>query len=218
MLFLVPRRTILKIHSLIHSLLSFGQTAFATKLSTDREEGTVMLNLTDDCLQYSLSSKMFRTTTTVIIINLTSFTSYTSLFGWLLLITFWHLNAHTHAHAHAHAHAHTHTHTHPFNGPVSRTTRVSRYQKGKTNLDFTEARDNEWQWHQLGQMQVCTLLQTDNHASTPQLSFYRPDALPAAQPTASKHWRNACINNLHRQHSFLKVESRPKLTHKLRLY
>ena len=36
-------------------------------------------------------------------------------------------------------------------------------------------------------MQVCTLLQTDNHASTPPLSFYRPDALPAAQPTASKH-------------------------------
>jgi len=34
----------------------------------------------------------------------------------------------------------THTHTHPFNGPLSRTTRVSRYQKGKTNLDFTEAR------------------------------------------------------------------------------
>jgi len=36
------------------------------------------------------------------------------------------------------------THTHPFNGPVSGTTRVSRYQKGKTNLDFTEARDSEW--------------------------------------------------------------------------
>ena len=35
-------------------------------------------------------------------------------------------------------------------------------------------------------MQVCTLLQTDNHAAP--LSFYRPDALPAAQPTASKHW------------------------------
>jgi len=30
-----------------------------------------------------------------------------------------------------------------------------RYQKGKTNLDFTEARDSEWQWHQLGHMQVC---------------------------------------------------------------
>jgi len=32
---------------------------------------------------------------------------------------------------------------------------VSRCQKGKTNLDFTEAGDSEWQWHQLGHMQVC---------------------------------------------------------------
>ena len=31
-------------------------------------------------------------------------------------------------------------------------------------------------------MQVCTSLQTGNQASTPLLSFYRPDALPAAQP------------------------------------
>jgi len=79
------------------------------------------------------------------------------------------------------------THTHPFKGPFSRSTQVIRYQKGKTNLDCTEARDSEWQWHQLGHMQVSTLYQTDNHASTPPLSFYRPDALPAAQPTASKH-------------------------------
>jgi len=41
---------------------------------------------------------------------------------------------------------------------------VSRYQKGKTNPDFTEAKDSEWQWHRLGHMQVCTLLQTDSHA------------------------------------------------------
>ena len=33
------------------------------------------------------------------------------------------------------------THTHMFNGPLSWTTLVSRYQKRKTNLDFTEARD-----------------------------------------------------------------------------
>jgi len=32
------------------------------------------------------------------------------------------------------------THTRPFNGSLSGTTQVSRYQKGKTNLDFTEAR------------------------------------------------------------------------------
>jgi len=78
--------------------------------------------------------------------------------------------------------------THPFNGPFSGTTWVSRYQKGKTiNLDFTEATDGEWQWHQLGHMQVSTSLHADNHASIPPLSFYRPDALPAAQPTALKH-------------------------------
>jgi len=81
----------------------------------------------------------------------------------------------------------THTHTHPFNGLFSGNTQVSRYQKGKTNLDFTEARDSELQWHQLDHMQVCTSLQADNHASTPPLSFYRPDALPATQPTTSKH-------------------------------
>jgi len=46
--------------------------------------------------------------------------------------------------------------THLFNGPFSGTMQVSRYQKGKTNLDFAEARDSEWQWHQLGHMQVCT--------------------------------------------------------------
>jgi len=43
---------------------------------------------------------------------------------------------------------------------------VSRYQKGKTNLDFIGARDSEWQWHQLGRMQMCTSLQTNNHANT----------------------------------------------------
>jgi len=59
-----------------------------------------------------------------------------------------------------------------FNNLFSWTTRVSWYQKGKTSLNFTEARDSEWQWHQLGHMQVCTSLQTDNHASNPQLSFF----------------------------------------------
>jgi len=56
--------------------------------------------------------------------------------------------------------------------PFSGITQVSWYQKGKTNLDFTEARDSEWQWHQLGHMQVCTSLQTDNHAITPPLSVF----------------------------------------------
>ena len=44
------------------------------------------------------------------------------------------------------------SHTHTRLTALSGTTQVSRYQKGKTNLDFTEARDSEWQWHQLGHM------------------------------------------------------------------
>jgi len=74
--------------------------------------------------------------------------------------------------------------TQPFNGLFSRTTWVSRYQKGKTKLDFTEARDSEWQWHQLGHMHVCTSLQTDNYASTRPLCFFTgwmPFLLPNQQ-------------------------------------
>ena len=68
-------------------------------------------------------------------------------------------------------------------------------------------------------MQVCTSLQTDNHASTPPLeSFYRPDALPAAQTTLSKHWRQNKTNQTptitvskqkrHKNASFLSQEQR----------
>jgi len=48
---------------------------------------------------------------------------------------------------------------------------------------FTVARDNEWQWHQLGHMHICTSPQTASHHSV----FYRPVAIPATEPTASKH-------------------------------
>ena len=65
---------------------------------------------------------------------------------------------------------------------------VNRYQKGKTNLDFTEARDNEWQWHQLGHMQKNMHIAPEKYPRQhPTSVFYRPDALPAAQPTVSKH-------------------------------
>jgi len=83
---------------------------------------------------------------------------------------------------------------------------VSRYQKGKTNLDFTEARDSEWQWHQLGRIQVCTSLQTDNHASTPPLSFYRLDALPVVQPTHVKALKEQTIN----RQQVIKLNVKPK--------
>jgi len=58
--------------------------------------------------------------------------------------------------------------------PISRTTWVSRYQKG-TSLDLNEARDDGvlgWQWHQLDHLQtICTSLQTYNHANTSSLNF-----------------------------------------------
>jgi len=73
-----------------------------------------------------------------------------------------------------------------FNGPFSGT---------KTNLDFTKARDSEWQWHQLGHMQVCTLLQTDNLASTTHSVFtgWIPFLLPSQQhqSTEGKTLNNA---------------------------
>jgi len=74
--------------------------------------------------------------------------------------------------------------TNLFDGPLSGTTWVGLDQKGKTNVNFTEARDSERQWHQLGHMQVCTTLQTDNHASTPPLSFLQAGCL-SCRPTNS---------------------------------
>jgi len=64
---------------------------------------------------------------------------------------------------------------------MSGTTWVSQYQKGKINLDLTCVKC-EWQWHQLGHMQVCTSHQTDNHASTPPLSFLQAGC-PSCHPT-----------------------------------
>jgi len=68
--------------------------------------------------------------------------------------------------------------------PLSFLQAECRYQKGKTNLDFTEARDSEWHWHQLSHMQVCISILTDNHASTQPLSFFTgwmPFLLPNQQ-------------------------------------
>jgi len=69
--------------------------------------------------------------------------------------------------------------------------------ESKTNLDFTEARNSEWQWHQSGCMQVCTSLQTDNHASTPPLSFLQAGC-PSCRQTNS-------VKALKKKHPKLKM-------------
>jgi len=104
----------------------------------------------------------------------------------------------THTHTHMRARTHTHTHTHPFNGPFSGITQVSRYQKGKTNLDFTEARDSKWQWHQLEHMQVFTSLLTDNHANTSPLSFLQAGC-PSCHPTNSVKALKALLEDIQTQ-------------------
>jgi len=49
-----------------------------------------------------------------------------------------------------------------------------RHQKGETRKVkpiWIYWSKREWQWHQLGHMQICTLAQTDNHGSISSLSF-----------------------------------------------
>jgi len=91
-------------------------------------------------------------------------------------------------------------HKHPFNGPFSGTTRVNRYQKGKTNLDFTKPRDSEWQWHQLGHMQVCTSLRLPcQHSTTHYFTGWMPSLLPNQQhPSTEGIWRsNILVHYIH---------------------
>ena len=77
-----------------------------------------------------------------------------------------------------------HGHTHPFNGPFLGTTQVSRYQKGKINLDFTEARNSWVAVASAGPYASLHSLQTDNHASTPPLGFLQAGC-PSCLPTNS---------------------------------
>jgi len=50
--------------------------------------------------------------------------------------------------------------------------------------DKERLEQEKWQWHQLGHMQVCTSFQTDNHTSTPPLSFLHAGC-PFCRPTNS---------------------------------
>ena len=82
---------------------------------------------------------------------------------------------------------HTHTHTHPFNGPFSGTTHVSRYQKAKPIwilLKQKTVSGSGISWA------ICKSAPRSRQITTPaphHSVFYRPDALPATQPKASKH-------------------------------
>jgi len=106
----------------------------------------------------------------------------------------WHLTVCVLIHTHIHpfnGRYQKHTHTHPFNGPFSRTTRVGRYQKGKTNTIWILLKQDTVSGSGIS-WAICKSEHRSRQITMPaphHSVFYRPDALPAAQPTASKHRR-----------------------------
>ena len=86
-------------------------------------------------------------------------------------------------HPRARTHTDTHTHTHPFNGPFPGLPWSAGTRKVRP-IWIILKQDSERQWHQLGHMQVCTLLQADNHSSTAPLSFLQTGC-PSCRPTNS---------------------------------
>jgi len=80
-----------------------------------------------------------------------------------------------------HTYTHAHTHTHPFYGPLDC---VQDYLGEPVPEPIWILLKQEWQPYQLGHMQICTLTQTDNHASTPPLSFLQAGC-PSCCPTNS---------------------------------
>ena len=86
-----------------------------------------------------------------------------------------------------HTRTHARTHTRTFNGPLSRTTRVSQDQKVKPiwillKQEIVSCSGIRWA--------ICKSAPRSRQTTMPaphRSVFYRPDALPDAQPTASKH-------------------------------
>jgi len=98
----------------------------------------------------------------------------------------------------------THTRTQLFYGLLEFCPGLPRWagnrkvKPGRWNQSgFTGARDSEWQWHQLGHVQICTLTQTHNHASISPLSFLQAGC-PSCHPTNSVKALKAPIHGNYR--------------------
>ena len=77
---------------------------------------------------------------------------------------------------------------HPFNGRLSGTTEVSRYQPIWILLEQETVSGSGISWA------ICKSAPRSRQITMPATHhsvFYRPDALPTAQPTASKHWKQS---------------------------
>jgi len=97
-------------------------------------------------------------------------------------------------HRYTHTHTHTHTHKHTFNGPFPGLPRWAGPRKVKPiwillKQETVSGSGISWA--------ICKSAPHSRQHPTTQV-FYRPDALPAAQPTASKHWRQQNWRQSHR--------------------
>jgi len=83
-------------------------------------------------------------------------------------------------------------HHNHFYGPFSGTTRVSRCQKRTSDVMVQGKSDRGRHTnHPAGRHSI----RTNQCPPPPSPHFYRPDALPAAQPTVSKHWRQLAYSD-----------------------
>ena len=98
-------------------------------------------------------------------------------------------------------HSHTHTTVLLLRWNLSGTTRVSRYQKGKTRKvknqsGFTGARDSEWQWHLLGRYKSASHpRQPRQHPTTQFFTGRMPFLPPNQQHQKCPRRKQAVINS-----------------------
>ena len=94
-----------------------------------------------------------------------------------------------------------HKHTHPFNGPLSRTTGWADTRKVKPiwillKQETVSGSGISWA--------ICKSASRSRQITmpAPTTQFYRLDALPAAQPTVAKHWRQTVkLHKVKQKHS-----------------
>ena len=117
-------------------------------------------------------------------------------------------------------HTAKHHHHHTFNGPFYGTTQVSRYQKGKTNLDFTEARDSGISWAVCKSAPRSRQITTQNIQQNIYTSKYRPSNLtvrltlccPAVtniENVDCGHWASLGMSKYDPQNCYIQWGSRP---------
>ena len=87
-----------------------------------------------------------------------------------------------------------------------------KVKPGRQNQSgFTGATDSEWQWHEMGYMQIYSSPQTDNHATIPSLSFLQTRC-PSCRPTNSVKALKAFTRNLLKCNSDFTKKSCPTAT------